>query len=62
MKLVRRLVEGFDPDRIVLFGSRARGDNQLDSDLDLLIIRDSNEPRHIRVAKAYGRWRIGVKW
>ena len=41
-EMVRRLVEALDPDRIVLFGSRARGDQQPDSDVDLLIVKASN--------------------
>lgn len=36
--LTRALVERFAPDRIVLFGSRARGDHRPDSDYDLLIV------------------------
>ena len=32
------LVEGFDPLRIVLFGSQARGEALPDSDLDLLVV------------------------
>ena len=35
---IARLVEGFDPLRIILFGSYARGDAQPDSDLDLLVV------------------------
>lgn len=35
--VVRVIVEHFQPRRIVRFGSRARGDHRLDSDLDLLI-------------------------
>ncbi len=50
---MRRLVEALNPDRIILFGSRARGDHRPDSDLDLLIIRDSAEPRHRRTIRAY---------
>ena len=53
-EIVRRLVEAVDPDRIVLFGSRARGDARPDSDLDLLIVKDSDELRHRRAIPAYG--------
>jgi predicted nucleotidyltransferase len=39
LALVReRIVTAFDPMRIVLFGSRARGDARPDSDLDLLVV------------------------
>ena len=52
-EIVRRLVEAVEPDRIILFGSRARGDAGPDSDLDLLIIKDSDAPRHRRTIPAY---------
>ena len=52
-EVVRRLVEAVDPERIILFGSRARGDNRPDSDLDLLLVKASNEPPHKRVIPAY---------
>ncbi len=52
-EIVRRLVEAVDPDVIVLFGSRARGDSRPDSDLDLLIVKDSAEARHRRLIPAY---------
>jgi predicted nucleotidyltransferase len=38
--VVRTLVERFHPRRIILFGSRARGDHRPDSDLDLFIEMD----------------------
>jgi len=34
----RRLVDGFHPDRIILFGSYARGTADKHSDVDLLVI------------------------
>ena len=52
-EIVRRLVAEVDPDRIILFGSRARGDAKPDSDVDLLLIKDSNEPPHRLVVRAY---------
>jgi predicted nucleotidyltransferase len=39
--LVTRLVEGFSPERVILFGSVARGDDGPDSDIDLLVVLDS---------------------
>lgn len=34
----RRLVGRFQPERIIVFGSQARGDARADSDLDLLVV------------------------
>lgn len=45
-----RIVERFDPDKILLFGSRARGDARQDSEYDLLIEGPSGEPRGSRTA------------
>ena len=52
-EIVRRLVKAVDPDRIILFGSWARGDARPDSDVDLLIIKDSDQPAHRRTMPAY---------
>jgi predicted nucleotidyltransferase len=37
-KMVRRIVKKFKPEKIILFGSYARGTPTRDSDVDLLII------------------------
>lgn len=37
-EIVRRLVEALRPERIYLFGSKARGDAGPDSDYDLLVL------------------------
>jgi predicted nucleotidyltransferase len=37
-QMVLRIVERFDPERIILFGSAARGDAGPDSDVDLLVV------------------------
>jgi predicted nucleotidyltransferase len=50
----RRLVEQFHPERIYLFGSRARGDWNEDSDYDVMVIVPSSElPRHRRAQACY---------
>jgi len=49
--MAKRLVEKFDPDKIILFGSHARGTGGLDSDVDLLVIKPvSGSKRKERVA------------
>jgi predicted nucleotidyltransferase len=37
-RIVERLVTGCDPERIILFGSRADGTSDEGSDLDLLVV------------------------
>lgn len=39
--VARAVGNGVHPDRVILFGSRARGDFSPDSDIDLLVITDS---------------------
>jgi predicted nucleotidyltransferase len=52
--VVRRIVEAFDPERIILFGSYAWGEPAPDSDVDLLIVMEDGERparRSARVAR-----------
>jgi len=44
----RIIVESERPDKVVLFGSYARGENNENSDLDLLVIKNSSLPRYKR--------------
>ena len=53
-EVVRRIAEAADPERIILFGSRARGGADAASDIDILVIADSPRPRHERSAPLYG--------
>jgi len=39
-RMVERIVQEFDPEQIILFGSQARGDAGPDSDVDLLVVMD----------------------
>lgn len=45
-----RLISELNPERIVLFGSRARGEHGPDSDVDLLIVAHSTKPFYERSA------------
>jgi uncharacterized protein len=42
-EIVERLNAEFHPEKVYLFGSRARGENNLDSDYDLLLVVESSD-------------------
>jgi predicted nucleotidyltransferase len=42
------IVNKFQPDKIILFGSYANGLQNKNSDLDILIIKDMKQPRYQR--------------
>ena len=42
-KITQRIIRGYQPDRIILFGSRSAGRARKDSDLDLLIIKETEK-------------------
>lgn len=44
--IVERVANAFEPRRIILFGSLARGDAGYDSDIDLLVEFDERVDRH----------------
>lgn len=49
-RIVKRIVEGYAPEQVILYGSYAYGAPDSDSDIDLLIIRETDEtPRARRV-------------
>ena len=41
--VVRKIVQEFNPERVILFGSYAYGKPTLDSDVDLLVVMKSDE-------------------
>lgn len=38
IEVVARIVREANPEKVILFGSRARGENRTDSDMDLLVV------------------------
>jgi|SRR5271157_247354 len=51
--LVQRIAERFSPDKIILFGSRARGDAGPESDIDLLVLFQEVADPNRRAAELY---------
>ena len=54
--VVQRIVEGYAPDRIILFGSYAYGTPTEDSDLDLLVLKAGDARRRIERVMEVGRF------
>jgi len=52
-EVARRLGEAADAERVILFGSQARQDAREDSDVDFLIVADTDEPRFRRSRPLY---------
>lgn len=53
-RVVERLAEAFQPERIYVFGSQTRGEATPDSDIDLLIVvAQADEPAHRLAQAAY---------
>jgi uncharacterized protein len=60
--VVERLIEAYQPERIYLFGSKARGDYGPDSDFDLLVVVPNDAPADQKRSRlAYERlWGTGT--
>lgn len=61
-EILRRVVEAYQPLGIYLFGSKARGDANRDSDYDLMVVvPDSAAPERRRSRLAYeALWGVGT--
>ncbi len=58
--IIRRIVEAAHPEKIILFGSAARGDLNRHSDIDLLVVKDDSDPWAV-MGDIYGNLRgVGV--
>lgn len=47
-EITQKIRLNFNPKKIILFGSYASDSQNVDSDLDLLIVKESNLPKHRR--------------
>lgn len=52
-RVVEQMLTVGSPLKIILFGSRARGEAKADSDIDLLVIEESDIPRYKRSPQYY---------
>ncbi len=61
-EILHRLVEAYRPERIYLFGSRARGEGGQDSDYDLfLVVERLDKPRYRVEQEAHTLlWELGT--
>ncbi|MEK6914761.1 MAG: nucleotidyltransferase domain-containing protein [Nanoarchaeota archaeon] len=57
-KHLKFLKNSFGPKRIIIFGSRARGEHLEESDIDVIIVSDKfrNIDFRDRIIQAYGMW------
>lgn len=53
-EVIQRIVEGYDPEKIIIFGSYARGDWTEDSDLDVLVVKETEERPFDRIGSVSG--------
>ena len=66
-EMIRAIVEAVQPERIILFGSRARGEARPDSDVDLLVVESepfsvsrSRRKEMAKVCRALARYTFPI--
>ena len=56
-QMVRAIVDEVDPEQVILFGSRARGNERPDSDIDLIVVESEpfgpERSRHQELVRLY---------
>lgn len=52
-EIVKRIIASVQPEKIILFGSYAYGQPHADSDLDILVVMESDLPRYKRAVPIY---------
>jgi predicted nucleotidyltransferase len=61
-EITARLLSHFDPLRVYLFGSQARGDSDPESDLDFLVVVPDEAPREKLKAGAFYSKAAGIQF
>lgn len=51
LEIVKKIASGYNPDKIILFGSYAIGNPNKHSDLDLFVIKETDLPRPQRTVQ-----------
>lgn len=51
--LTNKIIDYCKPKKVILFGSAARGERMPDSDIDLLVIKESDKKRAFRVKEIF---------
>ena len=59
-EIVRRIVCAVQPERIIMFGSAARGEMGPHSDIDLLVVKDCERPLKAMQEIYRNLWGLGV--
>lgn len=52
-KILKKILEIITPEKVILFGSRAKGSNEKDSDYDILIVKSGIENKREISRKIY---------
>jgi uncharacterized protein len=58
-EIINIIINNYNPNKIILFGSYAKGTQNADSDLDIIIIKDTHLPKHKRSSEVR-RYLIGI--
>ena len=58
--IIRRIVEVAQPEKIILFGSAARGDMNRHSDVDLLVVKEGMHRRDVAGRIYENLWGVGA--
>jgi predicted nucleotidyltransferase len=52
-EIIKRIVEEVEPDKIILFGSRAKGEEKEESDYDICVLKEGIEHRRKLAQRIY---------